>query len=357
MDKFKKVAIVYDWVNQWGGAERVVSLLADLFPASNLYTGVYDRIRAPWAKKKFKNIHPSFLNGFPLVKANYYWYFSLFPLAFKSFSFDQYDLVISVTSFAGKFIITNPKTLHICYCLTPPRFLWQRESLPNSFKKLFPFLANLRIKDVLAAQRPNLFLTSCQNTSQRIKKFYRRKAEVIYPGVDLQKFKLSSEKRKKYFLLASRLVEYKKTDLVVSTFNKLGWPLKIIGTGRQEGRLKKMAKNNIEFLGQVSENILVPAYQQAKAVIFPQEEDFGLVPIEAQACGTPVLAYGRGGALETIIPSQTGEFFSKQNEKSLIQSLHEFKPEKYKAQNCRMSAERFSKKSFIKNFKKVLEIK
>ncbi len=347
-----KVAVVYDWVNQWGGAERLLSWMGEIYPGADLYTSVYDSKKAPWAKKHFKKVYSSWLNYLPFSKTKYYWYFLFLPLAFKRFNFEDYGLVISLTSYPGKFIKTRGKTKHLCYCLTPPRFLWQKESLPLKLQKFFPLGFNLRVKDVLAAQKPDLFLATCKNVQARIKKFYHRESKVVYPGVDLDKFRLLEKKREEYFLLVSRLVEYKKVDLVIKVFNKLGWSLKIIGEGREEERLRSLAGDNIQFLGKVSEEELVSVYQQAKAVIFPQEEDFGLVPLEAQACGVPVLAYCKGGALETVMEGKTGEFFFSQSEESLLQSLKTFIKKEYSSRHCRANAERFSKKVFVKDFKK-----
>ncbi len=351
MKKNLKTAIVYDWANQIGGAERVVELIAKIFPNSDLYTAVYDPKNAPWTKS-FNKIVPSFINNLPLAKKNYHWYFSLLPLAFESFNFTGYDLVISVTGYPGKFIITRPETCHICYCLTPPRFLWNKENLPKSFSKFSPLHYRLRAEDQLAANRPDYLFTTCENTANKIKKIYRRKSEIIYPGINTKKFiPLKNGSIDDYFLIVSRLVEYKKVDLAIKTFNILKWPLKIIGSGREEKKLKSIADKNIEFLGKVDDNALVSHYQNCRAVIFPQEEDFGLVPIEAQACGKPIIAYRKGGAIETIIPGVTGEFFSSQNPASLIELLKSFNQKIYKPENCRKNSLKFREERFLEIFK------
>jgi glycosyltransferase involved in cell wall biosynthesis len=357
MAKKPKVAIVYDWVNQWGGAERVVFSLGKLYPGADLYTAVFDPQDGHWARKVFPNIYPSFLNSLPWSRSKYYLYFPLLPLAFESFDFSRYDLVISVTSFAGKFIITKPATFHLCYCLTPPRFLWERESLPSRLRKFYPILAKLRTADFLTAQRPDYFLATCHNVAGRIKKYYGREAEVVYPGVDLGFFSPAERPREKFFLLVSRLVEYKRIDLVIDAFNHLGWPLKIVCRGRLENKLRQMAKSNIQFLGQLSDERLLGYYRRCRAVIYPQEEDFGLVPLEAQACGTPVIAYGRGGVLETIVPGKTGEFFYQQTVESLVDVLEEFEPGRYLATDCSKNARRFSLEKFMLLFKRKTEEK
>lgn len=352
-----KVALVYDRVNKIGGAERVLEILHQIWPEAPLFTAVYYPNTAPWARK-FKVIS-SFLNHFPLAKKRHEAYPYLMPLAFESFSFDEYDVVISITSEAAKGILTKPKTLHICYCLTPTRYLWS--GYPDYFKnRAFrlltkPIVAYLRSWDKIADQRPDVFLATCENVKKRIKKYYGRDSEVIYPPVDVGKFvpnhQSSIISHKSYFLLVSRLVAYKKVDLAIETFNQLGLPLKIVGVGRQMRKLKRMAKKNIEFLGQLTDKELLGYYQRCQAVIFPQEEDFGLVPLEAQACGRPVIAYSKGGALETVIEGRTGLFFASQTPGALIKTIKKFKASQFKPQTCRQNAEKFSQERFEKEFK------
>jgi len=350
--KKPKVALVYDWLNQWGGAERIICSLQEIFPQADLYTGVFAPQAAKWVRQKFRQPRTTFLNRLPAASQKHYFYFYLFPFAFESLDLSSYDLVISLTSFPGKFILTGPETFHLCYCLTPPRFLWQRRSLSGWARAAFPLLAGLRLKDALAAERPDWFFASCHNVARRIEKFYRRKAEVVYPGIDLQRFRLNPAVRKKeFFLVVSRLVEYKRVDLVVEVFNQLGWPLVIVGRGRKEKELRRIARKNICFLGKVSDSKLVTLYQQARAVICPQEEDFGLVPLEAQACGCPVIAYGYGGARETVQQGVTGEFFSLQTKESLLELLMSFRSEKYRPEKCRENAQKFSHKKFLVTFK------
>lgn len=349
-----KVALIYDRVNKIGGAERILLALHQLWPEAPLYTAVYNRETAPWAKD-FKVI-PSFLQKFPFAKANHEFYPWITPLAFESFDFSEFNMVISITSAEAKGIITKPKTLHICYCLTPTRYLWsggRDYPIPVLLK---PVISKLRIWDQVAAQRPDIYLAISKTVAERIKKYYRREAEVIYPPVDTNLWQIQKVKTESYFLVVSRLVPYKRVDLVISAFNKLGWPLKIVGTGREEKKLKMMAKKNIQFLGQLTDRELLSYYQKCQALIFPQEEDFGLAALEAQSCGKPVIAYKKGGALETIIEGKTGEFFSEQKTECLIEKLKNFKPEKYSADDCRMNALRFDEKNFQKDFKrKVLE--
>ncbi|MBU3957138.1 glycosyltransferase [Patescibacteria group bacterium] len=369
-----RVALVYDRVNKIGGAERVLEALHQIWPKAPLFTAVYYPKTAPWAKK-FKVI-PSFLNKFPFAKKRHEAYPYLMPLAFESFSFDEYDVVISVTSEAAKGIITKPKTFHICYCLTPTRYLWSgyQDYFQNKgFRFLTtPIVTYLRSWDKIAAQRPDVFLAISENVKRRIRKYYNRNSNVIYPPVDTKKWQvLEKEEIEDYFLLVSRLdFGYKKVDLAIEAFNQLGLPLKIIGTGSQMRNLKRKAQKNIEFLGQLTDKQLLGYYQRCQAVIFPQEEDFGLVLLETQASGRPVIAFRKGGALETVIdPAKsrrnvgiagqeaTGLFFTPQTPRALVRAVKQFDASQFKPQACRQNAEKFSQESFKKEFKKTVEEK
>jgi glycosyltransferase involved in cell wall biosynthesis len=368
-----KVALVYDRVNKIGGAERVLEALHEIWPEAPLYTAVYNPTTAPWAKK-FQVI-PSFLNKFPLAKKHHEAYPWLTPMAFESFAFSGYDVVISVTSAEAKGIITRPSTLHLCYCLTPTRYLWSGygEYFRQSFLKILsrPIVAYLQKWDKIAAQRPDTFIAISKNVQKRIKKYYGRESEVIYPPVDTEKWQIKknyplsisplrgipSECHYPFFLVVSRLVPYKKVDIAVEAFNQLGLPLKIIGSGSEGRKLKIMAKPNIEFLGQLTDQELLSYYQDCRALIFPQVEDFGLVPLEAQACGKPVITFKGGGALETVIEKKTGTFFYPQKPAALIKKLKEFKINDYQPEDCRQNAKRFSQEIFKKKFKNLVEEK
>jgi len=353
-----KVALVYDRVNKWGGAERLLLALGQIWPQAPLYTAVYDAKNAPWAKR-FKVI-PSFLNKIPLAKSHHEKLALLMPLAFESLNFDSYEVVISLTSEAAKGIITKPETLHLSYCLTPTRYLWSGYgdyfSSPIYRFLALPGFKYLRHWDKIAAQRPDFYFAISKNVQKRIKKYYQRHSEIIYPPLDLHRFKIStvSKKPHDYFLIVSRMVSYKRIDLAIEAFNQLGWPLKIVGLGRQFKKLQKMAKKNIEFLGQLTDEELLGYYQNCQAVIFPPEEDLGLVPLEAQACGRPVIAYRGGGALETISEGKTGLFFYPQTSQGLLKALKSFKTKKFKPENCRQNAEKFSQARFKKEFKKAV---
>ena len=379
-----KVALVYDRINKWGGAERVLLALHELFPEAPLYTSVYDSQGAPWASV-FPKIIPSFLQKFPFAKKNHEFYPYLMPLAFESFRFDEYDLVISVTSEAAKGIITQPWTRHICYCLTPTRYLWQsyEDYFPNELVRFLtkPVVSYLRNWDKIAAQRPDVMIAISNCVSERIKKYYRRNSEVIYPPVELTELGVlpprssqptsslasagarwdalhsrhPSPSSYKYFLVVSRLVPYKHIDIAIEAFNQLGWNLKIIGTGKEERKLREMAKENIEFLSDLTEEELLSYYKNCRALIFPGEEDFGLTFVEAQLLGKPVIAYGKGGALETVKEGLTGQFFYRQTAKALIECLKGFKVSKFKEEDCKRNAQKFSKERFKKEFMRLIK--
>jgi len=361
-----KVAIVYDRVNKWGGAERVLLALHKLFPDAPLYTSVYDREKAPWALRFNSGqakIKTSFLQNFPLA-TRHELYAVLMPIAFESFNFDGFDLVISVTSEAGKGIITKPNTMHICYCLTPTRYLWSGygEYFKNPMLAFFskPAISYLRAWDKIAAQRPDAYVAISKEVQRRIKKYYGRESTVIYPPVHPLPFPLPSRERVRvrgdsYFLVVSRLVPYKRIDIAIRAFNKLKLPLKIVGTGSEEEKLRSIAKPNIEFLGYLTERELVRYYKGCRALVFPGIEDFGLTILEAQGFGKPVIAFRGGGALETIVEGKTGEFFYPQTGDALVKKIKEFKSSKYDPLECIKNAERFSFDRFRKEFMRAVK--
>ncbi len=353
MLKDKKIAIVYDWLNTFGGAERVIEMIRQIYPRAKLFSAVYNPTKT---LPKFSKVKTSFIQNLPFAKKQPFIYYPFLQFAFEQFNFDTYDLVISVSSGPAKAIISKPKTFHLNYCLTPPRYLWEKRFLPHS--QLYPILSPLRKQDKLASTRPDTIIAISKKVQKRIKKFYQRKSKVIYPGIDLHTFRPTRKHisdQKKYYLIVSRLVGYKKIALVIKVFNQLGWPLKIIGQGRQETYLKTIAKNNIQFLGKVSEKKLIKEYRHCQALIMAQEEDFGLTAIEAQACGRPVITFGLSGARETIVKGKTGEIFEQQTEKSLTKVLVNFDPKQYSPRACVKNAANFRSGKFILQFKAEVE--
>jgi glycosyltransferase involved in cell wall biosynthesis len=350
-----KVALVYDRVNKFGGAERVMQSLHEIFPEAPIYTLVYDSKKAGWAKGI--KILPTFLNFIPWLRDKHELLSPIAPMAFETLNFDQYDLVISVTSSDAKSIITKPWTLHICYCLTPTRYFWSgKDNYSQDIKmRLTPEVIKkyLRTVDLLTSNRPDEYIAISEEVKDRISQYYHQESTVVYPAID-DKFYAKTppvdKDSRKYYLVVSRLVPYKRTELVIEAFNFLQKRLIVIGQGSDEIRLKKLAMDNVEFVGNVDDEELIKYYSKAKAVIFPQDEDFGLVPIEAQACGTPVIAYAKGGALETVVSDKTGILFPEQSSSSIIDAVKRFENMEFNYSDCVSQAQKFSKKKFIEKF-------
>ncbi len=354
-----KVALVYDRVNKWGGAERVLLALHKIFPDAPLFTSVYNKKTAKWAE--VFEIKTSFLQNFPFAKSFHEFYALLMPIAFEAFNFDKYDLVISVTSEAAKGIITKPTTMHICYCLTPTRYLWSGydQYFKNPILRFFskPAVSYLKNWDKVAAFRPDKYIAISTAVQSRIKKYYKRDSEIIYPPSEMANGKWQMANGKKiedFFLIVSRLVYYKRVDIAVTAFNKLGFPLKIIGVGRKEANLKNVAKSNIEFLGELTDEKLSYYYKNCKALIFTGIEDFGLVMAEAQSFGKPVIAFRGGGAIDIIKEGITGEFFESQTPESLVKALEKFNSKSYNTNLCKENSEKFSFETFKKQLLEVI---
>ncbi|MDO8503180.1 MAG: glycosyltransferase [bacterium] len=367
-----RVALVYDRVNKWGGAERVLLALHEMFPEAPLYTAVYNSESTPWAKV-FPKIIPSFLQKFPFAKTRHDLYAPLMPLAFESFDFSEYDIVISITSEAAKGIITKPSTIHICYCLTPTRYLWSgyKDYFTSARRPLAaPIISYLKKWDLVAAQRPDVMVGISRAVVKRIKKYYGRSAQLVYPPVELKVPPVRQAQGKQvskgeYFLVVSRLVPYKRVDLVIDVFNRLSarggsssgrkLPLVIVGTGSEEGSLRRQSRSkNTVFVGQVDDAELASYYQGCKALIFPQEEDFGITAVEAQAFGKPVIAYRGGGALDTVVDGNTGIFFDRQTPESLASAIKKFGNLSFDKKLVEENARKFSKEKFFEEFARLV---
>lgn len=355
----KKVAIVYDRVNKWGGAERVILTLNRLYPEADLITSVYDKNNASWANI-FPNVKTTFLQNMPFIKKHHELVPYLMPLAFESLNLSQYDLIISISSEAAKGVITSPKQKHIAYILTPTRYLWSGygDYFKNKLFKILtlPFVKYLRQWDKIAAYRPDIIIAISSDIKDRIKKYYNRDADVIFPPVKrLKEDKENVFKDKDYYLIVSRLVSYKKVDLAIKAFNILGLPLIIIGTGNCYYKLKKIAGDSIYFKGFLPDTKLASYYKHAKAFIMPQIEDFGITSIEAQMYGTPIIAFNKGGAKDTVIEGVTGTFFTEQSVESLVDAVQRFAKMKFNTDNIINNALRFSEDNFKNKFKKVIK--
>ena len=356
-----KVALIHDHLAQDGGAEKVLKVLADMFPDAPIYTLLYEHKNV---NKYFKDrrIETSIIQKLPGGVKHYQWYLTFMPIAVEFFDLREYDLVISDTSSFAKGVITSPDSLHICYCHTPTRYLWSdthqyiNELKYNKwFKKIISMVLNrIRIWDRVAADRVDLFLANSRTVQTRITKYYRRESTIIYPPVETEKFSISDISRQtaaeKYFLAGCRLAPYKRIDIVVEAFKLLGdgYKVKIFGDGVDQDRLHRLAGDcpNIEFLGRVSEEEKARLYRGAQAFINPQEEDFGITVVEAMASGRPVIAYEVGGATETVIAGKTGLFFKEQTAGSLAEAIRAFRPETFNPEEIRRHAEQYSVQNF-----------
>jgi glycosyltransferase involved in cell wall biosynthesis len=317
-----RVAIVHDYLVDSGGAERVVIALHEQFPDAPIFTSVIDP-QTTFHVFNSMDVRTSFLQRLPVRKSNYKLLLPFYPLAFESFDLSNYDLVISSASAFAKSVITSAETLHICYCYTPARFAWRfheyvaQEHMGRVKQVMVQCIVHyLRQWDYVAAQRVDEFVSVSKNTQRRIQKNYRRESTVIYPPIVLDEF-MPNPEIGDYYLIVSRLAPYKRIDLAIQAFNDLGLTLKIVGAGSDAARLRQMAKSNIQFLGHVPQKTLSDLYAHCRAVIFPGVEDFGLVPLEANAAGRPVVAFALGGALETVRDGVTGVFFSEPSASAL----------------------------------------
>lgn len=347
-----KIALVHDWLNQIGGAENVLEALVDLYPDSPVYTSIYAPKIMPGAYRSW-DIRTSFMQKLPGVASHHQAYLPFYPLAFEQFDLGKYDLVLSNKSAFCHGVITPAETLHICYCLTPTRFLWmfdsyrQREGLSTLANVVLrPMLAWLRIWDRLAADRVAHFIAISRVVQQRIQAFYRRGSVIIHPPVDVERFTPSDRRPGDYYLAGGRLIPYKRVDLAVEAFNELGLPLLVFGDGRDRAALQARAASNITFLGRVSWNALVDLFQHCQAFVFPGLEDFGIAPVEAQAAGRPVIAFAGGGALETVIDGETGALFRQQTPAALVEAVRNFAPNTISTAVCRQNAERYATNRF-----------
>lgn len=354
-----KIAIVHDWLTGMRGGEKVLEALFEIFKEADLYTLVY----IPGVSKiiQDRKIFTSFLQNFPNIEKNYRYYLPLMPLAISRFDLSDYDLVISSSHCVAKGVKIGKNTIHICYCHTPMRYVWDMYELYFGKISNASFLTKLAMKilrrplqnwDIKTSLNVDYFIANSYNVKERIKRIYKRDSVVIYPPVDTDFFTPNFEiSPLDYYLVVSAFAPYKKIDIVIEAFKIVKVNLKIIGSGQQENYLKALAKGytNIEFLGWQDNESLKYYYQNAKALIFPTEEDFGIVPVEAQACGTPVIAYKKGGALETVVDGETGIFFEEQTPESIISAIEIFEKMEFDRKKIRENSLKFSKGNFIRN--------
>ncbi|MBA4337104.1 glycosyltransferase family 4 protein [bacterium] len=361
--KTPKTALVHDFLLKLGGGERVLKVFADMFPDAPIYTLLYDEksVGSVFPKER---VRPSSLQKLPsFIRKRQKYLLPKMPGAIEEMDFGEFDIVLSSNSAFSHGIITNTDTKHICYCHSPMRYAWDwtheyvKEQNVGRFKKaaIALLLKKIRMWDQIAADRVDKYIANSKTVRNRIMKYYRKDAEIIYPPVDVNRFK-PQKKKENFFLIVSTITPYKKIDLAVQLFNKLGKELVIIGDGPQKPYLQSIAGPNISFLGFKSDRETAQYYQNARAFIFPGEEDFGITPVEAMAAGTPVLAYGKGGVTETVIPGVTGEFFNKPTVDSMGQGLAKLltNEKNYSVTAMRDQAEKFSQERFIKEIEKAI---
>jgi len=349
-----KVALVHDWLVSPGGAERVLREFASLFPEAPIFTTVYDR-KAMGSMFTEKRVLTSYMQKIPFARRHYRKMLALMPRAFEEFDLREFDLILSSSSCCAKGVISPANTLHISYVHTPMRYAW--DLYPDYIKQsgfLTRFamriqMTSIRQWDALSGIRVDKYLANSREVAARIAKTYRRDAAVLHPPVQTDFYSPGShpDRHEEYYLIVSRLVAYKRVDLAVRACNKLGRKLIVIGSGPEGKSLRRLAGSRISFLGQISDNEVREHYRNCRALLFPALEDFGITPVEVQACGKPVIALGRGGALDTVVPGVTGVFFDEQTESSLIDGIREFECRHWDSSEIRRHAKKYDRQFFI----------
>jgi glycosyltransferase involved in cell wall biosynthesis len=359
-----RVALVHDWFTVYAGAERVVEQILRVFPQADVYALVDFLKEEERGFLQGKRAQVSFIQRLPKAQRRYRTYLPLMPLAIEQFDLRGYDLVISSSHAVAKGVITGPDQLHICYCHSPMRYAWdlqhqylKESGLERGMKSWIAraLLHYLRLWDSRTANGVDVFIANSRYIARRILKVYRREAEVIYPPVDVEAFTLRQDKED-FYLTASRMVPYKRIDLIVEAFSQMpDRRLVVIGDGPEMPKVRAKAGPNVTLLGYQPFEVLRDYMQRAKAFVFAAEEDFGIAPVEAQACGTPVIAFGKGGAAETVVAGETGVFFQDQNVSSLIKAIEEFEKLSFNPLRVRKNAERFSSERFRREFAALIE--
>ncbi|HPN96439.1 MAG TPA: glycosyltransferase [Candidatus Moranbacteria bacterium] len=358
---YVKIALVHDYLVQYGGAERVLECFCELYPDAPIYTLVYNK-KMMHGVLENKDIRTSFIQKFPFASSKHRIFPQVMPIAIEQFNFSKYDIVLSDSSSFAKGVITGPETLHICYMHTPMRYAWddchkytQDFYFPGFIKKLVPLAMNyLRLWDRISAERVDRFIANSRFVAKRIKKYYKKESEIIHPPVNFDDF-FVNEKTGNYFLMVGRLIAYKRFDIAIKAFNRLKLPLKIIGRGPELKRLQKIAGPTIEFLGRVPDEDLAKYYSQCRAFIFPQEEDFGIVAIEALASGRPLIAFRGGDIPEHIEENKDGIFFDNQTAEDIVAAVGRFEKIEFDSVSIREKARKFDKSAFKNKIKDYVE--
>ncbi|MBT4021722.1 glycosyltransferase [Candidatus Peribacteria bacterium] len=358
------MAITTDWLVTLGGAERVISEMIKLWPEADIFTVVYDESETKGLSEKELKIHTSSLQKYYSIIKKHRLLLPLMPKAVESWDLSKYDTIISSSHAVAKGLIPPSSAKHICYCHTPMRYAWEmEEKYLDDFGLFGPFrsfakwnLKKLRHWDRTTAKRVDQFIANSSTTQKRIERAYGRDSIVLPPPVNDKFFEINhTEPKENYFLALGRLVPYKRVDLLIEAANRKGFRLKIAGSGPEEAHLKKIAGPTVEFLGYIPEEGLSDLYSKARAFLFPVEEDAGIVPLESQACGTPVIAYGKGGVLDTVINRETGIFFTDHTSESLINAMDEFENSNFDSNLIKEHAKKFSGERFRKKLKNIVE--
>ncbi len=347
-----RVALIHDHLTQNGGAERVLEAFQAMWPEAPTFTLLYDS-RTMDETFGHRDIRPSVLQRMPLSLRRPRWYLPLMPVATENYDLRNFDVIVSSSSSFSKGVVPGSDAIHVCYCHTPTRYLWSDTHsyvkdlrAPKILKRaLPPLLSRLRVWDHNAAQRVDNFIANSETVRRRITKYYQRESDVIHPPVDIDQFHLS-HKPKEYYLIGGRLVSYKRYDLVIEAFNKLRLPLKVFGSGPEQMRLRAMAGSNVQFLGRVSNEERARLFADAIAFLNPQEEDFGITPVESMAAGRPVIAYRRGGATETVVDSVSGMLFEEQSWEEIAATVLQMQKMTFDPERIRAHAEQFSLQNF-----------
>jgi glycosyltransferase involved in cell wall biosynthesis len=355
------IALVHDWLNQIGGAEDVLETIAGMFPDAPIYTSMYWRAGMPPAYRSW-DIRTTWMDRLPGIYSHHQLYLPLYPLAFARLDLSGYPVVLSNKSGFCHGVRTDG-AVHVCYCLSPTRYVWEfeeyaaREALPPALKTtLLPIIRLLRRWDYRAAQRADHFIAISSEIQARIRHYYGRDSTIIHPPVDTARFE-PAPTHGDYYLIVSRLVPYRRIDLVVQAFNKLGLPLIIAGDGRDRDALKKLAGSNVTFLGRVPDADLPELYARCRAYVLPGVEDFGIAPLQAQAAGRPVIAYRAGGALDTVVEGETGAFFDESTPEALAAAVRAFDPDTIDPRACAQNAARFDASVFRRKLRQFVEEK
>jgi glycosyltransferase involved in cell wall biosynthesis len=355
-----RIAIVHDYLIQYGGAERVLDELHAIWPDAPVMVAIHDPSRIP-AHYRNWDIRASWLSRLPVFKRKHQALLTLYPQAFESFDLQDYEVVVSSSSGFAHGVLTGPQTVHVCYCHSPPRFLWdyhayaRREGLGRLARAIIaPKLASLRTWDRTSAERADAWVSTSRTVQDRIAKFYGKPSTIIQPPVDVSRFDVG-DGRGGYYLMLMRLVGWKRPEIVVEACTRLGLDLVVAGDGRSESHLRRIAGPTVRFVGRVDDFAMRKLYADCKAFILPSEEDFGIAPLEAMASGRPVIAYGRGGVLDTVVPGKTGLFFAEQTAESVAEVLHGFDACAFNPYEIRRHVEQFDSVNFRARFRQHVE--